>query len=214
MLAPLPPPWERRGDLLCDFEDPQQPECPQNTDPKGGSWLDGSPHHFEDAPHDDLQRRWVQPRLTHARLCAAVPACLWLPLSAGTRRLPRLQPKPHRALQGARLTQLLQPPGAAESPPVLLPALPAPLPGCARGHGTERGQACGFLMDGKPTYLAPPRPAPHHSLTASRLLTSRRQAARYRQPGPPAVPTGQRSPLPRTPEPWCGLRPDTFGFTS
>lgn len=82
------------------------------------------------------------------------------------------------------------------------------------GHGTERGQACGFLMDGKPTYLAPPRPAPHHSLTASRLLTSRRQAARYRQPGPPAVPTGQRSPLPRTPEPWCGLRPDTFGFTS
>lgn len=67
-LAPLSPPQEHRGNLLCDFEDPQQPECPQNTDPKGGSWLDGSPDHFENAPHDDLQRRRVQPHPTRTHL--------------------------------------------------------------------------------------------------------------------------------------------------
>lgn len=48
------PTQEHTGNILRDFEDPQQPEGPQDADPEGGSWLDGSPDHFKDAPHNDL----------------------------------------------------------------------------------------------------------------------------------------------------------------
>ena len=50
-------PRQHMDDILGDFEDPQQPQCPQHTDAEGGSWLDGRPDHFENAPHNDLQQR-------------------------------------------------------------------------------------------------------------------------------------------------------------
>lgn len=50
------PKQERADDVLGDFEYPQQSESPQHTDSKGGSWLDGSPDDFKDAPHDHLKQ--------------------------------------------------------------------------------------------------------------------------------------------------------------
>lgn len=71
---------EHAGDVLCDFEDPQQPESPQHADPKGGSRLDGRPDHFKDAPHDDLQGGRVRLRHTRPHVCTAPlqppPCCL------------------------------------------------------------------------------------------------------------------------------------------
>ena len=82
-LRPRPP--KRTDDILRDFEDSQQPECPQHTDPKGGSWLDGRPDHFEDAPHDDLQRRRGQPG-ARARLLLSVSICPAHPVRSSSHR--------------------------------------------------------------------------------------------------------------------------------
>lgn len=61
-----------QGDLLCDLEDPQQPESTQHADPKGGAGLDGSPDHLKDAPHDDLQETRAASGSVHTT--AHVPA--------------------------------------------------------------------------------------------------------------------------------------------
>lgn len=126
---PLP---RSRGGLLRDFEDPQQPECPQNTDPKRGSWLDGSPHHFEDAPHDDLQGTGLSAVL-HARVCAQLsPAhgCLSLPAPSVS------------LVCSSSHTGHCKPTGTCREPPGPAARAPCRSAQTRQGTWTERGQAC------------------------------------------------------------------------